>query len=132
MGILHFERNTTMTTQNYFEFSQNNSGGGWQIDHEAGIDEKVFVQAWNPSEANAKAEEIGIYFDGVSKGYDCSCCGNRWSECWDSDTGQEEAPTASKVSLDTVAFVHHSDGTVEKVVGTWDWMGELRKGSVWE
>jgi hypothetical protein len=132
MGILHFEPNTTMTTQNYFEFSQNNSGGGWQIDHESGIAEKVFVQASSLSDANAKAEAIGIYFDGVSSGRDCSCCGSRWSECWEHDTGAEEAPKASKVSDGKVAFVHHADGTVEKIIGTWDWMGNLRKGSVWE
>lgn len=121
----------TTQNQNYFEFSQNNSGGGWQIDHDAGISEVVFVQASSASEANEKAKAVGIYFDGVSTGQDCSCCGNRWSECWEFDEGNEDAPVASKVSKDKVAFVHHSDGRVEKVVGTWDWMGELRKGSTW-
>jgi len=120
-----------MTTKNYFEFRQNNSGGGWDSDHAVGRSELVFVQASSPQEANRRAEAVGLYFDGVTKGYDCSCCGDRWSECWDSDTGQEEAPKASKVSLGTVAFVHHADGTVEKVVGTWDWMGELKKRGGW-
>jgi hypothetical protein len=120
-----------MTTKNYFEFRQNNSGGGWDSDHGVGRSELVFVQASSPQEANRRAEAVGLYFDGVTKGYDCSCCGDRWSECWDSDTGQEEAPKASKVSLGTVAFVHHADGTVEKVVGTWDWMGELKKRGGW-
>ena len=121
-----------MTTKNYFSFSQNNSGGGWAIDQEAGIGIKVFVQASSPAEANAKAEAIGIYFDGVANGNDCSCCGNRWTECWESDTGDEEAPKASKVSDGDTVFVHHADGTIEKIVGTWDWRGQLRKGSVWE
>jgi hypothetical protein len=128
MGILVLEPNNTMTTKNYFEFSQNNSGGGWQIDHDAGIGVKVFVQASSPAEANDKAEAIGIYFNGVSSGRDCECCGSRWSECWESDTGVEEAPKASKVSKGDVAFVHHDDGTIEKVVGTWDWMADLKKG----
>jgi hypothetical protein len=118
----------TTQNQNYFEFSQNNSGGGWDIDHEAGISEVVFVQASSPAEANAKAETIGIYFNGVSSGRDCECCGSRWSECWESEMGKEEAPKASKVSKDKVAFVHHADGTVEKIVGTWDWMADLKKG----
>lgn len=121
----------TTQNQNYFEFSQNNSGGGWQIDHEAGISEVVFVQASTPAEANEKAKAIGIYFDGVSTGQDCSCCGNRWSECWEHEEGKEEAPVASKVSKGKTAFVHHADGRVEEVVGTWDWMGELRRGSTW-
>lgn len=122
----------TTQNQNYFEFSQNNSGGGWQVDHEAGISEVVFVQASTPAEANEKAKAIGIYFDGLDTGRDCSCCGSRWTACWESDEGKEEAPVASKVADGKVAFVHHADGKVEKVVGTWDWMGELRKGSVWE
>jgi hypothetical protein len=121
-----------MTTKNYFEFSQNNSGGGWQVDHEAGIAEKVFVQASSVSEANEKAKDIGIYFDGLDTGRDCSCCGSRWSECWEHDEGKEEAPKASKVAMNKVAFVHHADGTIEKVVGTRDWMGNLRNGSIWE
>ena len=125
------EPNTTMTTKNYFEFRQNNSGGGWQTDHEAGVSEVVFVQASNAEEANRRAEGVGLYFNGVSKGYDCSCCGDRWTECWESDTGKEEAPVASKVGLGKVAFVHHADGRVEKVVGTWDWMGELKRSGGW-
>ena len=31
-------------------------------------------------EANTKACDIGIYFDGVANGADCECCGDRWRE----------------------------------------------------
>jgi len=30
-----------------------------------------------------------IYFDGVEKGYDCECCGDRWYEPWGSRHGAE-------------------------------------------
>ena len=31
------------------------------------------------------AEDIGLYFDGVEQGMDCSCCGDRWYRAWEDD-----------------------------------------------
>lgn len=60
----------------WFTYRQNNSGGFF-----AGP-VYVFVEADSHYEANERAEEEGpIYFDGVSSGNDCSCCGNRWDRC---------------------------------------------------
>jgi len=28
---------------------------------------------------------VGLYFDGVQAGYDCSCCGSRWSRQYSYD-----------------------------------------------
>ena len=41
-------------------------------------DSNLFVYADTPEEADVVAESIGIYFDGVSAGKDCACCGDRW------------------------------------------------------
>jgi hypothetical protein len=65
----------------FYTFIQNNSGGhfiGPRI---------VIIRANSMDEALSKAEvETDIYFDGCSKGIDCSCCGDRWSEyCQESD-----------------------------------------------
>jgi hypothetical protein len=60
----------------YYRFKQSNSGGAF--DTEQGY--SVFVEAASPEAANTRAETVGIYFDGVSSGMDCSCCGDRWSE----------------------------------------------------
>lgn len=62
----------------FFEYDQNNSGGSFVIN--AQVANKVFIEATSLQEANKKAFEIGIYFDGVSIGSDCGCCGDRWHE----------------------------------------------------
>lgn len=61
----------------WFLFRQNNSGGFFHTD--ANVCRQVYIQAETPDQANARAEELGIYFGGVASGLDCECCGNRWS-----------------------------------------------------
>lgn len=70
----------TTPTPLWFHFDQNNSGGNFKIDHTAGIGENVWIEAFTPEQANARAEKIGIYFDGCADGRDCGCCGDRWSK----------------------------------------------------
>lgn len=53
----------------FFYFYQNNSGG--RIMRNSNVSRLVIIEAKNYSKANQKAEELGIYFDGVRKGYDC-------------------------------------------------------------
>ena len=62
----------------FFTFSQNNSGGSFHSDDTVGIAHFVIVEAGSAGEANYRAEEIGLYFDGCNDGRDCSCCGDRW------------------------------------------------------
>lgn len=62
---------------------QNNSGGYYQInDKVASI---VIIEADSALQANEIAESLGIYFDGVSEGIDCPCCGDRWYPVEDRD-----------------------------------------------
>lgn len=67
----------------FYEFSQNNSGGRFVVDDK--LCHRVVVEAESASEANAKLEELGGYFDGCVTGNDCSCCGDRWYAVSDSD-----------------------------------------------
>jgi hypothetical protein len=63
----------------FFTFSQNNSGG---------VDigpRYIIIQARNADWANDLALDHGIYFDGVRRGYDCDCCGDRWSRADEGD-----------------------------------------------
>lgn len=61
----------------FYEYRQNNSGGSW--DFERGrLTVLVIVEASNPSEADQRAQKLGIYFDGSRNNRDCSCCGDRW------------------------------------------------------
>lgn len=65
----------------YFRFHQNNSGG--YFDKEMGY--TIWIEATTPDEANAIAEENGVYFAGTLDGTDCNCCGDRWSPAGDYD-----------------------------------------------
>lgn len=71
----------------FYMYDQNNSGGSFIVNDD--VAHTVFIEADSPSEADEKAEEIGIYFD---DGYevDCECCGTRWDRAWAEGT---ETPT---------------------------------------
>lgn len=109
----------------FFEFNQNNSGGGFDIDESVGISVLVIIEADSAEEANRKAEDIGLYFDGEG---DCRCCGNRWYEVW-SDSDGEPVPSYYGTPIQDVefgkglnskwnktgpeAYVHFKDGTIQ-------------------
>jgi hypothetical protein len=77
-------------TPKWFEFRQNNPGGRLVFNDSVG--NYVYIQAFTAAEANSKAEDIGVYFDGVAKGYDCECCGDRWCSVWDRCEGSVDMP----------------------------------------
>lgn len=67
-------------TYEWYEFDQNNSGGSFIQNDD--VANRVLIQAASVKEANVKAEDIGIYFDGCRYGRDCDCCGDRWDEAY--------------------------------------------------
>lgn len=58
----------------FYHFSQNNSGGSFDFDENSGITHHVVIEANSADHASARAQDIGIYFDGVRDGVDCGCC----------------------------------------------------------
>jgi hypothetical protein len=60
----------------WYQYTQNNSGGHMVVDER--VSDYVLIQARNGAHADERAEEIGIYFNGVDDGMDCECCGDRW------------------------------------------------------
>ena len=60
----------------FYTFSQSNPGG-YFIKNDK-ISEYVIIQAESADEANDIANDVGIYFDGIRKKIDCSCCNDRW------------------------------------------------------
>jgi hypothetical protein len=74
----------------WFEFRQNNSGGRLVIDEQVAL--YVYVEADGPASANARAELVGVYFEGCRDGRDCDCCGDRWSE---QEAGTPDIPPPS-------------------------------------
>lgn len=67
----------------WFMYHQNNSGGAFYGPH------FVIVEANSAREADARAEEHGVYFDGVDSGADCDCCGDRWCRAYSYEGEQE-------------------------------------------
>lgn len=61
----------------FYELNQNNSGGSFVVNDK--LCHRLFIEADSENEALDKAEELGCYWNGVAKGLDCPCCGDRWS-----------------------------------------------------
>ncbi len=113
----------------FYTFRQNNSYGRFDYDGKRGISVNVIVEANSIKEANEKAEEIGLYFDGVEKEVDCECCGDRWDKLYEGikyDDGTVQPTVYGNVVLGAVApsnsvmslgsgkhhvFVHYKDGS---------------------
>jgi hypothetical protein len=60
----------------WFTFRQNNSFG--RLVQTEDLDVWVIIEAADLSQATARAEKLGMYFDGCAAGRDCHCCGDRW------------------------------------------------------
>lgn len=94
----------------FYSYNQNNSGGSF--DKDENLDEYVIIEANSLNEANEKAESIGIYFDGVDKGYDCDCCGDRWYDPYE----PTEQPKVYGEVVSTVTsgpvVIHYLDGRI--------------------
>lgn len=101
----------------FWEFRQINSGG-W-FDWKVG--QSVLIEAASRDEANERALDKGVYFDGVDEGMDCPCCGDRWYRCWEDDGEKKPQVWVSHYKgfwgkpTDVVAAVHYQDGR-ERIV----------------
>lgn len=105
----------------FYTFNQNNSGGSFVYNDT--VCKYVIVEANTAEEANRRAETLGLYFDGK---YDCPCCGNRWSEQWDSEGetepliyGKDPQDHCSVFMRDGEVYcrVFFADGTVQDYRG---------------
>lgn len=107
----------------FFYYRQNNSGGRFDFDADAGISAHVIVEADSADEANERAEGIGLYFDGSG---DCRCCGNRWYPQSGDEDG-DAVPSIYGTPLENAStifhwlkgrpdvFVHYESGAVAAV-----------------
>lgn len=88
----------------FYLYSQNNSGGSFITNEN--VAHRVFIEAKSGFDANEKAEFIGIYFDGVSDGIDCECCGDRWYE-------HDELSFPKEHSLSLSAYQNESESVLK-------------------
>lgn len=102
----------------FFSFRQNNSGGSFRIDETNGIGDLVIIEANDAKHALSIAEKIGIYFNGVNKGFDCKCCGDRWygiDEITDEPMYNDSPITQELVNeiIYHLLAIHFLDGTIK-------------------
>lgn len=70
----------------------------------------MVIEAHDTIHANARAEEIGLYFDGIEKGWDCECCGDRCYRAYDTCNPEEV-----KGGWGIPSYIHYLDGRVVEV-----------------
>jgi hypothetical protein len=108
----------------FFAYNQNNSGGVFDLTDN--VTHWVIIEAGDATEANAKLEHFGGYFNGCESGRDCSCCGDRWYAQMEEDAGEPEPLVYGKTPAEFVAensflwmpdgkevVVHYADGRKE-------------------
>ena len=104
----------------FYTYNQNNSGGRYQLDEYSGIAEYVIIEANNAKQANAIATSIGIYFNGVEEGNDCSCCGDRWYTAEEYDATEIPSIYSDPVETHKGMFssyssaVHYLNGEIKR------------------
>lgn len=89
-----------------YAFYQNNSGG--EYSKNPALAPTLIIEAATESEAENKAFALGVYYNGVRDGRDCSCCGDRWTSPYELSVEDLE---------DTCQYggwrIYRADGTVE-------------------
>lgn len=94
----------------FFHFSQNNSGGRFDVDDVVDEGGCVF-EASSPKEANKRAKKAGVF-----KRWFCECCGPRFTEQFDFEKGFDSAEEAvASHWSDSPVVVHFKDGTSKKM-----------------
>lgn len=100
---------------NIYAFRQNNTGGTFLQNKQAGIGINVYIEAESVKEANAKAEHIGLYFDGCDAGEDCPCCGDRWYPASEYNIVENTEGREYDSMWGVASFLHKADGTFEEI-----------------
>ena len=106
----------------YYQYIQNNTGGGYTMSEKQGIAQYVIVEAISASHADARAEDIGLYFNGCENGEDCQCCGDRWYEAREynaADTPMIYEQTVQDYidkNKGECCYIHYLDGSFERIV----------------
>lgn len=93
----------------FYTFFQNSTHGYFK-----GPAMIVIVEAENWFDANRTAEGFcGVYFDGIEKGVDCDCCGDRWSRKGPENTG---SPVPSLFNIPLGEYPEAAEGEGESVL----------------
>ena len=96
----------------FYTFRQNNSFGTFDVNDN--VDHFVIIEAESSGEADDIGESIGIYFDGVEKGIDCECCGDRWYRNYGEGTEKPEIYGKSPGEYSHEYIIYYSNGSIER------------------
>jgi hypothetical protein len=101
----------------FYMFDQNNSGGHFNHNEDAGIGYQVVIEALDHHHANERAENIGIYFNGCDDDIDCECCGDRWYPVNERDGTDEPSSYGGPVEAGwgIPSYIHYLNGDVVKI-----------------
>lgn len=115
--------NNSVSVPLYYTYRQNNSGGSFYVNDKVSI--YVIIQALSARDANHRAEDIGIYFDGCNQGMDCPCCGDRWGDMYNEEDGTVEPEiygsdprnheTRWVAEGEVFCYIYHLNGTVTEI-----------------
>ena len=105
----------------FYQYNQNNSGGSFVFDKDMGITHHVVIEAESADDADRRAEEVGLYFNGCEEGRDCSCCGDRWHPTYGEGDSEplyygmpvNKATGAAWMKPNKDIAVHYLDGRIE-------------------
>jgi len=110
----------------FWHFSQNGNGVGLVFEPMK-LSHHVVIEADSAEAVNAKAIDLGLYFNGVDDGIDCSCCGDRWSSAYgdgdilpriygkDVSGGVYVDPFLKRMGDKPEGFIHYANGLVVAV-----------------
>lgn len=99
--------------------NQNNSGGSFDHVPSHGIGYRLCVEATSKRDAELRMQQIIDNYPG--RGYDCSCCGQRWSLWLYEEDGTEAPSNYGDVTNPLTggwgipSYIHYIDGTIESV-----------------
>lgn len=103
----------------WFEFTQNNSGGSFDVDDK--VCHRLFIETKSFNDAVEKAEELGCYWDGVNKGIDCPCCGDRWYKYDDKPINLELYKTEGYTSWDGTLYFNNIEEYAQYLADNYGW-----------
>ncbi len=100
----------------FFDFRQNPESG--TIVHDDSVRHLVIIEAHSAAHANKRGLELGMYFDGLERGLDCECCGDRWYRA-QARSGYETDPTElhpfPEATKQANIIVHYLDGRIAEL-----------------
>jgi hypothetical protein len=119
VAIEHDEQGASQTNlvkTRFFTVGQNNSGGNFDHVPDYGIGYKLCVEAVDAAHAQSRLDHILNSYPG--RGYDCPCCGDRWSMWIDDEDGADRPESYGRPlagGWGIPSYVHYLDGRIVPV-----------------